>query len=61
MIVFKLIPVLKQMPVVLKLVKSGWHVAAVEKLPHAIRVKSNSWESLRDSQDDDEDEDEDAD
>eukprot|EP00973_Karenia_brevis_P070590 9812962-Karenia_brevis.AAC.1 len=38
----------------------SWHVGAVEKLPHALRLKSNRWESLRDSQDDDEDEDADV-
>eukprot|EP00973_Karenia_brevis_P058943 8206192-Karenia_brevis.AAC.1 len=41
--------------------KSSWHVGAVEKLPHAIMLKSNSWESLSNSQDDDEDKDEDND
>eukprot|EP00973_Karenia_brevis_P008746 1182002-Karenia_brevis.AAC.1 len=38
--------------------KTRWHVGAVERLPHTVRVKSNRWESFRESNDDDEDEDE---
>eukprot|EP00973_Karenia_brevis_P053766 7468956-Karenia_brevis.AAC.1 len=34
--------------------KKGWHIGAVERLPHATTVQSNRFEQFRSSEDDEE-------